>query len=58
MVWEILDHQRQFQDLTFEPLILRIDLSGYVPNEIPRDVNYAARLRQVLGSTCSFTTIR
>ena len=39
MVWEILDHQRQFQDLTFEPLILRMIFQAYVPNEIPRDVN-------------------
>jgi len=38
-VWEILDHQRSFQELTFEPLILRMIFQAYVPRDIPQDVN-------------------
>lgn len=38
-VWEILDQQRKFQDLTFEPLILRMIFQAYVPDDIPQDIN-------------------
>jgi hypothetical protein len=38
-VWEILDQQRKFQDLTFEPLILRMIFQAYVPDAIPQDIN-------------------
>lgn len=38
-VWELLDARRRIQDLTFEPLLLRMIFEAYVPDKIPPDIN-------------------
>jgi hypothetical protein len=38
-VRELLDERRRIQDLSFEPLILRMIFEAYVPDDIPVDVN-------------------
>jgi len=38
-VWELLEQQRRIQDLSFEPLILRMLFEVYFPEDIPRDIN-------------------
>jgi hypothetical protein len=38
-VWELLEQRRRIQDLSFEPLILRMLFEVYFPEDIPRDIN-------------------
>ncbi|MBS1803675.1 MAG: hypothetical protein JST28_09925 [Acidobacteria bacterium] len=38
-IWELLDARRRIQDLTFEPLLLRMIFEAYVPEKIPSDIN-------------------
>lgn len=38
-LWNLLDQRRRIQELTFEPLILRMMFEVYVPKDIPADVN-------------------
>ncbi|MGO8735222.1 MAG: hypothetical protein ACLQVM_20790, partial [Terriglobia bacterium] len=38
-VRELLDERRRIQDLSFEPLILRMIFEAYVPDDIPTDIN-------------------
>jgi hypothetical protein len=38
-VRNLLDERRRIQDLSFEPLILRMIFEAYVPEDIPTDVN-------------------
>lgn len=38
-VWNLLDAQRRIQDLSFEPLLLRMIFEAYAPDDIPPDIN-------------------